>query len=103
VTPEGMLLNIERLARKAERRMSESWINKALGKEVKVEIPQTTKSQILSRMKEIQMMPDGPAKTEAIRRVIDMAAVHFPPTASELIDAYRYQNMLSNPLTHLRN
>ncbi|MFA5904884.1 MAG: hypothetical protein WC836_13190 [Desulfobacula sp.] len=61
------------------------------------------KAEIFKRMLEINKMPDGIDKTDATLQVIDVVARKTPPSVSELIDAYRYQNMLSSPRTHQRN
>jgi len=61
------------------------------------------KKAIFEKMTEINKMPDGADKTDATLQVIDMVAKKTPPSISELIDAYRYQNMLSSPKTQQRN
>jgi len=42
-------------------------------------------------------------KSDATLEMVDMVAQKVPPSVSELIDAYRYQNMLSSPKTQMRN
>ena len=45
----------------------------------------------------------GKDKADRTLELIDYVAKKVPPSVSELIDAYRYQNMLSSPKTHMRN
>ncbi|HDZ26265.1 hypothetical protein LCGC14_1013820 [marine sediment metagenome] len=61
------------------------------------------KAKIMARITEIQSMPEGAEKTNAMLGVVDEVAQLVPPSISELIDAYRYQNMLSSPRTQMRN
>ena len=61
------------------------------------------KKQIFEKMTEINQMPEGIEKTDATLELIDTVAQKVPPSVSEMIDAYRYQNMLSSPRTHMRN
>ena len=42
-------------------------------------------------------------RADATLELIDMVAQKVPPSVTELIDAYRYQNMLSSPKTQARN
>lgn len=69
----------------------------------KVELTREEKAYIIKRKYEINAMPDGVAKTEATLALIDYIAKKMPPTVSELIDLYRYQNMLSGWQTQTRN
>ena len=61
------------------------------------------KARLMARMVEIQAMKDGPDKTDAMLEMIDEVAQFVPPSVTEMIDAYRYQNMLSSPRTQMRN
>ncbi len=58
---------------------------------------------IMQKYREMDAMPEGIDKTDSMLEIIDMVAKKVPPSVSELIDAYRYQNMLSSPKTHMRN
>lgn len=69
----------------------------------KVELTNEQKAEIIKRKYEINAMADGVAKTEATLALIDDVAKMIPPTTSELIDLYRYQNMLSGFQTQERN
>lgn len=59
--------------------------------------------EILRRMGEIDKMPEGQGKDEATMEALNYIAQQLPLSKWELLDAYRYQNMLSNPRAHLRN
>lgn len=61
------------------------------------------KKEILQEMNRVNQMPDGIDKTDAILQQIDKVAQKVPPSVNEIIDAYRYQNMLSGPRTQMRN
>jgi len=70
-----------------------------LGKELPKEVQKT----ILVKMEEIGKMEEGEAKDKATLEVLNYIADQMPPTKGELFDAFRYQNILSNPRTHMRN
>lgn len=72
---------------------------KALGKDLPLEVQRN----ILEKMTEIGEMPEGAEKTKKTLEVLNYIADQLPHSTVELLDAYRYQNMLSNPRTHLRN
>lgn len=86
LSPEGMLRVAEREARKAG-----------------VELPTHIKDILAKRMTEIQKMAEGAGKDKATLEVMNTIAEQLPPTKMDLFDAYRYQNMLSNPRSHERN
>jgi len=46
---------------------------------------------------------DQTDRADLTLQMIDVVAKKVPPSFSEKFDAYRYQNMLSSPKTHLRN
>lgn len=48
-------------------------------------------------------MADGPEKDNVIKGIMEKVNGDIPPGATELFDAYRYNNMLSNPRTQVRN
>lgn len=100
VTPEGMLSYAEKEVKKANDKSS---ILRTLGITGKAELDTATRIEIAEKMKAIQKMEDGPEKTAALQEVIKLIGDKIPLTASEIFDAFRYQNLLSNPLTHFRN
>lgn len=94
LSPEGML-------RFAQKTFDQA--NQRLTKFGKVELTPELAQQITERMNSLQRMADGPEKTKATKEVLDLISSKIPLGASELFDAYRYQNMLSGPQTQLRN
>lgn len=77
--------------------------NKISKEKLGTPLDKDVKAEILRRMSEIEKMPDGQEKTDATISLLDFTASKIPLTKMEKFDAYRYQNMLSNPLAHLRN
>jgi hypothetical protein len=73
-------------------------INKLFGVK-KVEFSEELQNKIKSMMTEARQLPDGEAKNLKIKQVLEEIGSRIPPTASELVDAYRYNNMLSSPNT----
>lgn len=61
------------------------------------------KNLIREKMAVIKKLPDGNAKGTAMKEVFETINDIIPPGASELFDAYRYQNLLSSPRTQGRN
>lgn len=61
------------------------------------------KAGILKEKAEIDKMPEIADQTQATLELIDSIAKKVPPSVSEIIDAYRYQNMLSGWQTQERN
>ncbi len=81
-----------------------SWADTIIGnKPESFSLNKEEKQTIFDKMSEINKMPDGIEKTDATLQVIDIVAKKVPPSVSEMIDAYRYSNMLSSPRTHMRN
>ena len=58
---------------------------------------------VFEKFREISKIKDAADRADATLELIDMVAAKVPPSVSELIDAYRYQNMLSSPKTQMRN
>lgn len=69
----------------------------------KEDLPKGVQKVILEKMQEIDRMPEGDAKTKATMEVLNFIADQMPLSFKEKFDAYRYQNMLSNPRSHERN
>lgn len=53
--------------------------------------------------REANAATDPTDRADLTLQMIDVVAKKVPPSFSERFDAYRYQNMLSSPKTHLRN
>lgn len=62
-----------------------------------------TKNFIRSSMDKVQGLADGPEKDQTMRQIFEAINQRVPAGASELFDAYRYNNLLSNPRSSLRN
>lgn len=73
-------------------------INKLFGTK-KLEFTEQLQKDIDALMLKARGLPEGEAKNAVIRDVLERIGKDIPPTASELVDAYRYNNMLSNPNT----
>jgi hypothetical protein len=58
---------------------------------------------IIEKFREMNEMTDAKDKADATLGLIDMVAKKVPPSVSEMIDAYRMQNMLASPKTQMRN
>lgn len=94
LSPEGMLRFAQKEFEKANERLT---------KFGRAELTPELAQQVTQRMKAIQRMADGPEKTKATKEVMNLISEQIPASASEWLDAYRYQNMLSGPNTQLRN
>jgi hypothetical protein len=100
LTPEGFLKWAQKEINKVneKRGFTDRFFNKK-----KAELTKEDKLFITEGMAKINKMKDGPEKTKATLDMIDFVASKAPPTISEMIDAYRYQNMLSGWQTQERN
>lgn len=101
MSPEGMLRFALKEVQNYNDKPAGLWGTIFGKKEAK--LSPDAREAILAQMKSIEKMADGPEKQKALVEVMNIIGKEMPPTASELIDSYRYQNILSNPLTHLRN
>jgi len=99
-TPEGFLRDIERQIEKInnDKRILDIFFGKK-----KVALTPEERAYILEEKRRIDAMPDGVEKVNANMALLDSIAKKIPPTISELIDAFRYQNMLSGWQSHERN
>ncbi len=100
LTPEGMLKFAEREIRKS---------NEKAGTLTKIfkkgdnKLSKDTAKFISEQMAKAQKMADGAQKDALVRGVLQKINDEIPIGASELFDAYRYQNLLSSPRTQMRN
>jgi len=58
---------------------------------------------VFKKFAEIEKMDTELDRADATLDLIGLVADKVPPSVSELIDAYRYQNMLASPKTQMRN
>lgn len=102
-TPEGMLKYAKSTVDKANSQLGS--VSKALrgvfGKQMP-KIDEADAKFITSQMKKAQGLPEA-QRIPLIQSVMDRINKKIPWGVSDVIDTYRYNNMLSNPLTHLRN
>lgn len=103
LTPEGML-------RFAEKEIDESnklgfldnIVSKVRGGK-KNELDKDTADFILKQMGDLEKVVDPVKRQEIVKQVLQRISDKMPFRATEMIDAYRYQNMLSSPRTQARN
>jgi len=101
LTPNGFLRWADKQL--AATKSKYSWLDTIFKNKPELTLTKAEKAEITKRMIEINKMPEGIDKTDATLQLIDEIAKKVPPSVSELIDAYRYQNMLSGPRTQERN
>jgi hypothetical protein len=99
-TPQGFLLWAEKQIERVNA--NKNWIDNFLGGK-KAELTNEDKTYIVQEMERINQLPPGTEKLNATMKLIDDVAKSVPPTVSEIIDAYRYQNMLSGLRTQERH
>jgi hypothetical protein len=98
--PEGMVKWAEKQIEKVNNK--KNILDSIFGGK-KVELTKEEKAFIMSEMDRINKIPEGIDKSNAMLNLIDTIAKKVPPSISELIDMYRYQNMLSGWQTQERN
>lgn len=99
-TPMGFIKWAEKQLEAVNKKYG--WADTLLGRK-KAALTEQEKIQMAQEFTRIQKLPDGPEKSNEMLKLIDRVAVKVPPSISEMIDAYRYQNMLSGPQTQERN
>ncbi len=101
VSPEGML---RKAVREIENANSEKGMLKKFLKTKDLELTPEDKRFILKEMGDAGKLPEGSVERQnKVIGVLQKIADKIPVSASEMFDAYRYQNMLSSPQTQLRN
>lgn len=100
LTPEGMLRYAAKTIQKANDNVG--FLGK-IAKQRQATLTPELAQAIDFKMRQVQGMADGPEKNKLIAEVLQDISDAIPPKASELLDAYRYQNLLSSPRTQLRN
>ena len=79
---------------------TDSWMNR---KPTEFYLNKKETEIVYESFREIRKMDNEIDRADATLELIDMVAQKVPPSNSEMIDAYRYQNMLSGPRTQFRN
>lgn len=105
LTPEGMVLYAQRELERAKLKQGtlDKGIQKILGKEFTGKLSPQAQETIYSLMKQAETLPAGPQKDAFVRQALTQISKEIPLGVNEVLDAFRYTNMLSNPITHLRN
>lgn len=101
LTPEGMLLYAQRMVNRANRDLFER-LGENANKQKIVLTPEDSEF-ILSKMKEVQKLPEGRKRTVEMARVMRLIADKVPSTLGERIKAVQRDMMLSNPRTAIKN
>lgn len=104
LTPEGMQRFAEKVIREANENMGviSKAVRKVLGKE-RIELTNEDLSEINKWMKLSQKASSDEESAYYVRKAFEVINRRLPWGISDVLDEYRYNNMLSNPLTHLRN
>jgi hypothetical protein len=104
LTPEGMLKYAQKEFLNANEKMSiiSKIIRKGLGKQ-EIKFSSEDAKVITNLMGKANSTTDEALRAGYIKEVFEYIGKKLPWGISDVIDEYRYNNMLSNPLTHLRN
>ncbi len=105
-TPEAMVRWAQNIHEQANQIFNLSPIRlakRAMGGDWKVELTPERVDAIRSKMREINRISDPLEKQKATQTLMSDIVKDIPPSVLQYTDAYRYQNMLINPLTQLRN
>lgn len=101
-TPEGMVKFAKKVIDDANRNMG--FLTKKLSRGGKpYSLSDEAATTIKQQMERMNKLADGPEKDEIMKGIMRTINDQVPPGASEFVDAYRYQNMLSGPRTQARN
>lgn len=104
MSPEGMLKHVAKQFQDAGKQMGpiQKGIRESFGKKLPQLDAETTKT-ITELMKKARAATTEEEKSGYVRQVFETVNKKLPWNAWDVLDEYRYNNMLSNPLTHLRN
>lgn len=99
MTPEGMLVFAQKEIDAANN--NRNFVDRLFRRKDLTLSPEASR-EILSIMQKAQELPSS-ERGEFAKRAMEIINREIPPSASELFDKYRYENMLSNPKTQMRN
>lgn len=104
MTPEGMLKFAAGQIDKAKEEMgfATKFVRDVLGKKAP-ELTSEDSAFITNYMKKANAAQTEEEKAKYVSQVYELIGKKIPWGVSDILDEYRYNNMLSNPLTHLRN
>lgn len=100
-TPDGMVKFAQNIVDNANKDMKK--LTKIFRKGEEYTLSPETESFIRSVTEQSSKLADGPEKDKLVMDMMKKINEDIPPGASEMFDAYRYQNMLSGPRTQARN
>ena len=106
LTPSGMERWVEKTIEKVNARKGVlDWVFSKAGvkRSQQVVFTDAMKGEIRQAQSQIIAMPDGEAKNQATKALMEKVGEWTPPGISEMFDYYRYTNMLSGPKTQGRN
>lgn len=105
LTPEGMQRYAQRVIHEANEKMDvvSKAVRKILGKETRVELTNEDYKEINNWMKLAMKEPNEEVSARYVKKAFEVINKKLPWGISDVLDEFRYNNMLSNPLTHLRN
>src|SRR3990167_8412507 len=78
-------------------------LKRVTGQTYKLELTSNMEKRIIAEMTQINRIKDEDLKLAVMHKLMREVVKDIPPSILELTTAYRYQNMLINPLTQLRN
>ena len=105
-TPQSLLRWVKRIYSEANQLGALSpgrLLKRVTGQTYKLELTSDVERRITTEMMQINRIKDESLKFAAMHKLIREVVKDIPPSILELTSAYRYQNMLINPLTQLRN
>src|SRR3990167_5798363 len=104
MTPEGMLRYAAKQINKSQ--LEAGFASKLANKIFGIKAPKLTPddaAKITDLMKKANATESEEVKAQYVKQSLEVINDKIPYGVNELIDTYRYNNLLSNPLTHLRN
>lgn len=104
LTPEGMLKYVQKEMADANRNMGmvSKTVRKALGKQ-DAKLTNDDLKQINDLARKAEAATDEATQARYVKKIFELVNKKLPWGVSDILDEYRYNNMLSSPLTHLRN
>jgi hypothetical protein len=102
-TPEGMVRFAQKTIERANKDMG--FLTKNISRRGKgaYTLSEASEKTIRETMGQANKLADGPEKDELMKTIMRTIHDEIPPGATDYLEAYRYQNMLSGPRTQARN
>jgi hypothetical protein len=104
-TPEGMVTFATKTVLNAKEKMgmATKLLRQVVGKSNDLQITKADADKISDLMVKANKAADEATKMKYTKQAVEIINSKIPYGVSELFDMYRYNNMLSNPMTHMRN